>query len=432
LFLGHLYSLLDLLHDCEVEGDSCYILLAAFNTTVLQTFFWENSVNYLFVAKDKVAAWGKFSDLPQQFLDRFLNFRDNLPLVYHWVGLKTRDHDLVAPLNHEENVLLRPYGDDYPGFACVSVFGRFNQPTFLIYDLRADDYRSLAYLSTISPRWLPILSATGVSFIPYCPQRVKRQFGFDQDMPTGPQEATSSIPDLGLFIKSCAFAHWEGEISRIMVPSGHRFGFNTPSMNTYWQQLTDAMVEYVNIGRSDKTPISIHRKPQTSNPCLSPPSQSAISYSNSQKLGFAEWDEIRGGWIAYTIHLPARWRDSINIVEERLIMPSKREKRNKRDAPVDVAMEKTSKKPAHSPQKTPPKKTKVGNKGKSATSVSVSGKRSATAPMETTIESTTTPSKAKSVVASSSKKKSGKKSVASHPLNGQRKASTCSSSPDEE
>ena len=53
LFLGHLYSQLDLLHDCEVEGDSCYILLAVFNTIVLQTFFWEHSVNYLFVAKDK-------------------------------------------------------------------------------------------------------------------------------------------------------------------------------------------------------------------------------------------------------------------------------------------------------------------------------------------------------------------------------------------
>jgi hypothetical protein len=57
LFLGHLYSQLDLLHDCEVEGDSCYILLAAFNTTVLQTFFWEHSVSYLFVAKDKTVAW---------------------------------------------------------------------------------------------------------------------------------------------------------------------------------------------------------------------------------------------------------------------------------------------------------------------------------------------------------------------------------------
>ena len=125
LFLGYLYSQLDLLHDCEVEGDSCYILLAGFNTTVLQTFFWEHYVSYLFVAKDKIAAWGRFSNLLQRFLDRFPDFQNNLSLIYHWVGLKTRDHDLVAALDHEENVLLRPYWDDYPGFACVSVFSRF-------------------------------------------------------------------------------------------------------------------------------------------------------------------------------------------------------------------------------------------------------------------------------------------------------------------
>jgi hypothetical protein len=39
LFLGHLHSQLDLLHDCEVEVDSCYIFSAAFNTSALQTFF---------------------------------------------------------------------------------------------------------------------------------------------------------------------------------------------------------------------------------------------------------------------------------------------------------------------------------------------------------------------------------------------------------
>ncbi len=173
LFLAHLYSQFDLLHDCEVEGDSCYILLAAFNTIVLQTFFWEHSVSYLFVAKDKVAAWSKFSDLPQEFLDRFPDFRNNLPLVYRWVGLKTHDHDLVATLDYEENVLFRPYGDDYP-VTCVSVFSRFYQPTSLIRDLRADDHRNLVYLSTVSPGFLPVLSTTGVSFIPYCPQRVQK------------------------------------------------------------------------------------------------------------------------------------------------------------------------------------------------------------------------------------------------------------------
>ena len=114
---------------------------------------------------------------------------------------------------------------------------------------------------------------------------MKKQFRFDQDVPIGLQETMTSTPDLRPFIKSRAFAHWEGEISRIMVPSGHRFGFNTPSMNAYWQRLADAMVEYVNIGRSDKTPISIHRKLQTFNPCLSPPSQSPYPMATVKSLG---------------------------------------------------------------------------------------------------------------------------------------------------
>ena len=225
---------MDLFHDCEVKEDSCHILLVAFNITMLQTFFWEHSVNYLFVAKDKVIAWSKFSDLSQRFLDRFPDFRNNLPLVYRWVGLKTRDHDLVAALDFEDNVLLKPYEDDYPSFACVFVLSRFNQPTSLIYDLGVEDHWSLAYLSAVSLGWLPILSVAGVAFVPYCSQRVKRQFGLDQDVSVGPQEAMTSSSILAPFIKSRPFTHWEEEVNRIMVLSGHIFGFNTPSMNAYW------------------------------------------------------------------------------------------------------------------------------------------------------------------------------------------------------
>ena len=234
LFLGHLYSQLDLLHDCEVEGDSCFILSAAFNTSALQTFFWEHSVSYIFAARDKSAAWGRFSDLPREFLDRFPDFRDNLPLVYRWVGLKTRDCDLVDALDHEENVLFRPYGDDQPGFTCASIFRKFYQPSPLIRDLKVDDYRSLSYLSTVSPGFSPTLSAAGVSFILYCPQRVQRQFGLDQGIPVGPQETTTYVADLTAFLKSRVFARWGGETTRVLIPGGHRLGYNTPSMGAYW------------------------------------------------------------------------------------------------------------------------------------------------------------------------------------------------------
>ena len=228
-------------------------------------------------------------------MDCFPDFRDNLPIVYRWVGLKTRDHDFVASLDFEENVQLRPYGDDHLGFTCVSVLSRFNQPTPLIYELKAKDHQSLAYLSAVNLGWLPILSATSVEYTPYCPQRVKRQFGLDQDVPTNLQEATPPFPSLAPFIKSRAFAYWEGKFNRVMIPSDHRFGFNTEFMNAYWQRLAHAMIGYVNIGRTNKTPISSHCKPQISNPCFSPPSQSAITYGNSKKLGFAEWDETRNG-----------------------------------------------------------------------------------------------------------------------------------------
>uniref|UniRef100_A0A2N9GKQ6 Uncharacterized protein n=1 Tax=Fagus sylvatica TaxID=28930 RepID=A0A2N9GKQ6_FAGSY len=219
-----------------------------------------------------------------------------------------------------------------------------------------------------------------------------------------------------------------------MIPSGHRLGFNTSSVNAYWQQFTQSMVEFVNAGRSDKTPMSVHRKPLVSNPCLAPPSQSAISYANSQKLEFAEWDGVRGGWIAYTIHLPESWRNSVNVVEDRLIMPSKRGKGSKRDAHVDLAVEKTSKKPTPSipsSKKVLSKKTKAGKKGESTLLVPSPAKKPTTAPVEEPTESTVAPSKIKSASASPFRKP-GKKSAASRPSKGQKKTSVSSSSPDEE
>jgi hypothetical protein len=406
LFLGHLYSQLNLLHDCEIAGDSCFILSTVFNTSALQTFFWEHSTSYIYAARDRSAAWGKLSDLPQKFLDQFPSFRDNLPLVYRWASLKPRDHDLVEALDYEENVLFRPYGDDHPGFTCASIFRKLYGPTPQIRDLKAEDYRSLSYLSTVNPGFLPILSAMGVSFIPYCPQRVQRQFGLDQGIPVGPQETTSCVADLTAFLKSSAFARWGGESTRVLIPGGHRFGFNTPSMGAYWQRLTRSMVDYVIAGRSGKTPMSVHRKPLVSNPYLTPPSQSAISYANSQKLGFAEWDSARGGWVAYTIHLPDGWRSSVTVVEDRLIMPSKRGKVNKRDAPTDPVFERTPKKSAptaSSSKKAPSKKEKAAKQGKTPLLVPSAAGASTTALAQGSTKSAVAPSKRKTRAGKESK-----------------------------
>jgi hypothetical protein len=302
--------------------------------------------------------------------------------------------------------LFRPYGDDHPGFTCASIFRKLYGPTPLIRDLKAEDYRSLSYLSTVNPGFLPILSATGVSFIPYCPQRVQRQFGLDQGIPVGPQETTSCVADLTAFLKSSAFARWGGESTRVLIPGGHRFGFNTSSMGAYWQRLTRSMVDYVIAGRSDKTPMSVHRKPLVSNPYLTPPSQSAISYANSQKLGFAEWDSARRGWVAYTIHLPDGWRSSVNVVEDRLIMPSKRGKVNKRDAPTDPVFERTPKKSAptaSSSKKVPSKKAKAAKQGKAPLLIPSAAGESTTALVQGSVKSVVAPPKRKTRAGKESK-----------------------------
>ena len=243
---------------------------------------------------------------------------------------------------------LRPYGEDYLGFSCISTLSWFSQSASLCYELKPEDHRGLAYLSAISPGWPPILSATGLGFTFYCVQRVRRQFGLDQEVPGSLKESVPSSPSLAPFIKDRAFAYWKDKVNRMMVPCGHRLGFNIVSMNAYWQRLAYAMVGYVKSGRGNKVPLSNHYKSQISSPCFSPPSQSAIAYGNSQKLGFAEWDETRSGWIAYTTYFPEGWRESVNVVKERLAMPFKRGKWAKKDAPVDSTVEKSSKNRAHS------------------------------------------------------------------------------------
>jgi hypothetical protein len=200
------------------------------------------------------------------------------------------------------------------------------------------------------------------------------------------------------------------------------------------------MAAYVRSGRSSEIPISGHCKPQTSNPFFSPRSQSAIAYDNNKKLGFAEWDETRNGWIAYTTHFLEGWKESVHIVEEHLIMPSKHGKGSKRDTPVDPTVEKGSKKPAPSPKKTSSTKIKARKKNGSAIPIPKLERESVTSLSQAATVSAAAPSRAKGVALRSPKSKSaaapsskvGKKSVASRPSKGQRKAGTSSSSSDKE
>ena len=43
VFLGHIYSQLDLLHGDKVEGNFCYTFTSSLHFTILQVFMWDRS-----------------------------------------------------------------------------------------------------------------------------------------------------------------------------------------------------------------------------------------------------------------------------------------------------------------------------------------------------------------------------------------------------
>ncbi len=188
MFLGHLYLQLDSICSDEVYGGSCHFITTCFNSSALQTFLWEHSLNYQEVGNDNSQIREKFRNMSRHILSRYPDLRDNLPLVYRWVGLRGKDPDLVPSLDFEECIVWRPYSYRYAGFSCHSVLYWFSDIASQSFELLPDDTKSLTYLSAVNPGWLPVWSSKSVEYTHYCVNRVRRQFGLNQGMSGSPSE----------------------------------------------------------------------------------------------------------------------------------------------------------------------------------------------------------------------------------------------------
>ena len=96
-----------------------------------------------------------------------------------------------------------------------------------------------------------MLSSGGFQFTAYSAHRVRRQFGFDQEMPAVMGIAAGKTPIINPFLKARAFAYWSGIAPRVIVPSGDRVGVYTTGMGNYWRGLMATMVDFRNSGRED-------------------------------------------------------------------------------------------------------------------------------------------------------------------------------------
>uniref|UniRef100_A0A2N9GTA7 Aminotransferase-like plant mobile domain-containing protein n=1 Tax=Fagus sylvatica TaxID=28930 RepID=A0A2N9GTA7_FAGSY len=251
LLLGQLYTQLDLLHAEELAGASCHIVTAAFNSSIVHTFIWEHALEYIRKGRKPYEARKKFGSMPEGVVVNVGDFQGDVPAVFRWVGSKFYDHSLIPSLDSESKVCWRPYGVSHRGFMYESVMSGFSNIEAQDYSLIAGDTASLAYLSATNAGWLPVLTSDGLRFTVYSAHRVRRQFGFDQEVPAVMGVAAGEIPVINPFLRTMAFAYWSGVAPRVIIPSGDRVGIYTTAMSNYWGGLMAAMVEFRDSGRRD-------------------------------------------------------------------------------------------------------------------------------------------------------------------------------------
>jgi hypothetical protein len=328
LLLGQIYTQLDLLHAEELAGASCHIVSTAFNSSIVHTFLWEHALEYIKKGRKPYEGRNKFASMPDGIVANVGDFQGDVPAVYRWVGSKFYDHSLIPSLDNESKVCWRPYGVSHRGFMYESVMSGFSNIEAQDYSVVAGDTASLTYLSATNAGWLPVLSSDGLRFTVYSAHRVRKQFGFDQEVPAVMGVAAGEIPTLNPFLRDRAFAYWSSAAARVIIPSGDRVGVYTTGMSNYWRGLMAAMVEFRNSGRGDISHLLESYTSPLPHPRLFVATNTMTTYANRQSLGYVVWHHEDSRWVTHGSPHPPLWlRDHPHVAASGKA-PSSRGKRN--------------------------------------------------------------------------------------------------------
>lgn len=95
MFLGHVYSQLDLLHGDEVEGNSCYTITSSLHCAVLQVFVWDRSFVTLAKCRNLKYVQYNFQESPYVIKGLCGSSTDGHPIIFHWSNLKGGNVNLI-------------------------------------------------------------------------------------------------------------------------------------------------------------------------------------------------------------------------------------------------------------------------------------------------------------------------------------------------
>ena len=160
-----------------------------------------------------------------------------------------------------------------------------------------------------------MLSSGRLQFTAYCAHRVRRQYGFDQEVLAIIGIAASEIPIVNPFLKTRAFAYWNSVAPWVVILSSNRVGIYTTGMSNYWRELMAAMVEFRNNGRGDISHLLQACIFPLPHPHLFLATNTMTTYANRQSLGYAVWHQEGLRWMIYGDHHPPLWlRDHPHVL----------------------------------------------------------------------------------------------------------------------
>ena len=156
-------------------------------------------------------------------------------MAFRWVGLKPIDHSAIESFDQGVGFSWRAYRKLGAGYTCVdSSIGLFVNTAGTTTPLTGFDETGITYLVATNAGWLPYLADKGIRFIHYPANRVRRQFGLDQDIPDGFSFLMESPTSVRPFLPPTAFEFWSQCFTAVTVPDSLREGLCTPTMHGYW------------------------------------------------------------------------------------------------------------------------------------------------------------------------------------------------------
>ena len=193
-----------------------------------------------------------------------------------------------------------------------------------ITPLTGFEEKGITYLAATNAGWLPHLVDEGIRFVHYPANKVRRQFGLDQDIPDDLSSLMESPTSIRPFLRHVAFKFWSKHFIAITISGSQREGICTPTMHKYWQAVMTTFEQELmgSHGFSLIPPNGLSTVILT-NPRLLLPSKSVLAYTRKQSWSaIFEWVEKDRGWLWHANDYPISWEKKVKVIN--IPMPGKK------------------------------------------------------------------------------------------------------------